>query len=93
MGRQAPEGLLAIHTNWLEVFPHNAVEAISSGGPEPSDLSAKERAEFDAMRTFIQKGGWAYLTIMSSRPQALGYGLIDSQTSLTAFLLVHGRFR
>ena len=78
MGRQAPTGLLGIHTNLPAVFPPDAAEAIASGGPAPAGLSEKERAEFDAMQSFIKSGGWGYLTMMSARPQAVGYGLTDS---------------
>jgi pimeloyl-ACP methyl ester carboxylesterase len=92
MARQAPDGLLGIHTNLAAVFPPDAAEAIASGGPAPEGLSEKERAEFDALRGFLQSGGWAYLTMMSSRPQAVGYGLTDSPAGLAAFMLVHGGF-
>ncbi len=92
MGRQAPEGLLGIHTNLPAVFPADAAEAIKSGGPAPAGLSEKERAAFDAMRTFIGNGGWAYLTMMSARPQAVGYGLTDSPAGLAGWMLVHGGF-
>ena len=92
MGRQAPTGLLGIHTNLPAVFPPDAAAAIDSGGPAPEGLSEKERAEFDALRTFLQNGGWSYLTMMSTRPQAVGYGLTDSPAGLAAFLLVHGGF-
>jgi pimeloyl-ACP methyl ester carboxylesterase len=92
MGRQAPAGLLGIHTNLPAVFPPDAAEAITSGGPAPAGLSEKERAAFDDVRGFIQGGGWAYLTMMSSRPQAVGYGLTDSPAGLAAFMLVHGGF-
>jgi len=92
MARQAPSGLLGIHTNLPAVFPPDAAAAISSGAPAPAGLSEKERTEFDSMRNFIQSGGWAYLTMMSARPQAVGYGLTDSPAGLAAFLLVHGGF-
>jgi pimeloyl-ACP methyl ester carboxylesterase len=92
MGRQAPDGLLGIHTNLAAVFPPDAAEAIASGGPAPEGLSEKERAEFDALRGFLENGGWAYLTMMSARPQAVGYGLTDSPAALAAFMLVHGGF-
>src|SRR6266498_5999556 len=46
MGRQAPAGLLGIHTNLPAVFPPDAAEAIASGGPAPAGLSEKERAAF-----------------------------------------------
>jgi pimeloyl-ACP methyl ester carboxylesterase len=92
MARQAPDGLLGIHTNLAAVFPPDAAEAIASGGPAPEGLSEKERTEFDALRGFLQSGGWAYLTMMSSRPQAVGYGLTDSPAGLAAFMLAHGGF-
>ncbi len=92
MGRQAPAGLLAIHTNLPAVFPPEAAEAIASGGPAPAGLSEKERAEFEAMQSFIKNGGWGYLTMMSARPQAVGYGLTDSPAGLAGWMLVHGGF-
>ncbi|WP_019587733.1 epoxide hydrolase family protein [Deinococcus apachensis] len=92
MARQAPEGLLGVHTNLPAVFPPEAAEAVASGGPAPEGLSEKERAAFDDVRGFIQNGGWAYLTMMSSRPQAVGYGLTDSPAGLAGFMLVHGGF-
>jgi pimeloyl-ACP methyl ester carboxylesterase len=92
MARQAPEGLLAVHTNLPAVFPPDAADAIDSGAPAPEGLSATERAEFDALRGFLANGGWAYLTMMSSRPQAVGYGLTDSPAGLAGFMLVHGGF-
>ena len=93
MARQGPEGLLAVHTNLAAVFPPDAAAAIASGGPAPEGLSGKEQAEFDALRGFLDNGGWAYLTMMGSRPQAVGYGLTDSPAGLAAFMLVHGGFR
>jgi pimeloyl-ACP methyl ester carboxylesterase len=92
MGRQAPAGLLGIHTNLPAVFPPDAAEAISNGWPAPAGLSQKERAEFDAMQSFIKNGGWGYLTMMSARPQAVGYGLTDSPAGLAGWMLVHGGF-
>jgi pimeloyl-ACP methyl ester carboxylesterase len=92
MGLQAPEGLCGIHTNLAATFPPDAAAAIDAGASAPEGLSEKERVEFDALQGFIKNGGWAYLTMMSSRPQAVGYGLTDSPVGLAAFLLVHGGF-
>jgi pimeloyl-ACP methyl ester carboxylesterase len=92
MGRQAPAGLLAIHTNLPAVFPPDAAAAIASGGPAPAGLSDKERAAFDDVRRFLKNGGWGYYQMMSARPQAVGYGLTDSPAGLAAFMLVHGGF-
>jgi pimeloyl-ACP methyl ester carboxylesterase len=92
MARQAPRGLLAIHTNLPAVFPPEAASAIGTGAPEPPGMTPKEQAEFRALRSFLKGGGWAYLTMMSARPQALGYGLTDSPAGLAGFMLVHGGF-
>jgi pimeloyl-ACP methyl ester carboxylesterase len=92
MALQAPYGLLGIHTNLPAVFPADAADAIASGGPAPAGLTTKERAEFDSIRNFLTHGGWTYLTLMNSRPQAVGYGLTDSPTGLAGWMLVHGGF-
>ena len=92
MARQAPTGLLGIHTNLPAVFPPDAAEAIAAGKPAPEGLTSKERVEFDAMQGFIKNGGWGYLTMMSARPQAVGYGLTDSPAGLAGWMLVHGGF-
>ena len=92
MARQAPAGLLAIHTNLPAVFPPDAADAIARSSPAPAGLSEKERAEFDALSNFLANGGWAYLTMMSARPQAIGYGMTDSPAGLAGFMLVHGGF-
>ena len=92
MGRQAPPGLLGIHTNLPAVFPPDAAAAIASGGPAPEGLSEKERAAFDDVRSFIGGGGWGYYQMMTARPQAVGYGLTDSPAGLAGWMLVHGGF-
>ena len=92
MARQAPSGLLAIHTNLPAVFPPEAAAAIASGGPAPAGLSKDEQAAFDDVRRFISSGGWGYYQMMSARPQAVGYGLTDSPAGLAGWMLVHGGF-
>jgi pimeloyl-ACP methyl ester carboxylesterase len=92
MARQAPPGLLAIHNNLPAVFPRGAAAAIASGGVAPEGLSDEELKEFNALRTFLKNGGWTYLTMMSARPQAVGYGLTDSPVGLAGWMLVHGGF-
>ena len=92
MARQAPGGLLGIHTNLPAVFPPDAAAAIASGAPTPEGLSDKERAAFDDVRRFIKSGGWGYYQMMTARPQAVGYALTDSPTGLAGWMLVHGGF-
>ncbi len=78
MGRQAPEGLLGIHMNLL-------VTAL--GGPQPAD-TGPERAAAAALAEF-QATGFAYFLEMATRPQTIGYALLDSPVALAAWLLDH----
>src|SRR5215218_7752919 len=82
MGRQAPAGLLGIHTNFPATVPNDVGAALATGAPAPAGLSAQERAVFDALKTYSQKGNMAYLQMMGARPQAIGYGLTDSPAGL-----------
>ena len=92
MARRAPEGLLAVHTNLAAVFPPDAADAIAGGGPAPAGLSDKERAVVEALRTNAMKGNSAYFTMMTARPQTVGYGATDSPAGLAAWILVHPGF-
>jgi pimeloyl-ACP methyl ester carboxylesterase len=86
MGLQAPEGLLAIHTNMPATVPAEVDEALQAGDPAPSDLSAEERRAYEQLeRTFTQV---EYAGYMAARPQTL-YGIADSPVGLAAWLLDH----
>jgi pimeloyl-ACP methyl ester carboxylesterase len=78
MGRQAPEGLVGIHTNLL-------VTAL--GGPQPTDTE-QERAAADALATF-RADGFAYFLEQATRPQTIGYALLDAPVALAAWMLDH----
>jgi pimeloyl-ACP methyl ester carboxylesterase len=91
MGRQAPQSLIGIHTNFPATVP-NDVGAALGGGPLPAGLSDQERAVVDALKTYGQRGGMAYVQMMSARPQGMGYGLTDSPAGLAGFMLVHPGF-
>jgi pimeloyl-ACP methyl ester carboxylesterase len=78
MGRQAPEGLLGIHTNLLVTV---------LGGPQPTD-SDQERAAQAQLDTF-RASGFGYFLEMATRPQTIGYALLDSPVALAAWLLDH----
>ena len=91
MARQAPAGLLGIHTNLPATVP-NDVGAALAGGPAPAGLTEQERTVMDTLRKFSQNGGMAYLTMMGARPQAVGYGLTDSPAGLAGWMLVHPGF-
>jgi len=92
MARQAPAGLLGIHLNLPATVPPEVVAALAGGGPAPAGLSEQERAVFDSLMTYGKKGSAAYFTMMSARPQTVGYGATDSPAGLAAWILVHPGF-
>lgn len=85
MARQAPKGLLGIHLNMPATIPANLVQAINSGGPAPSGLSASERAAFDSLSTFFGRNA-AYGAMMVTRPQTIAYPLSDSPAGTAAWM-------
>ena len=86
MGLQAPDGLLAIHTNMPAVVPTAINDALSRGDPPPAGLTTDEqRACEQLIRTFKQV---EYARMMAARPQTL-YGIADSPVGLAAWLLDH----
>jgi pimeloyl-ACP methyl ester carboxylesterase len=80
MGRQAPEGLLGIHLNVLAA-------AVGLKDQLPAE-SEQERAAHDAVNTFLTDGVAGVLE-QSTRPQTLGYALLDSPVALAAWMLDH----
>ena len=80
MGRQAVEGLAGYHLNLL-----TAVLAIGDRLPKESE---QERAAAAAVATFRQDG-FGYFLEMATRPQTIGYALLDSPIALAAWLLDH----
>ncbi len=79
MGRQGPEGLIGIHLNLLL--------AVLDGGPLPSE-SEEERAALKALATFNTSGS-GYFIEQATRPQTIGYALLDSPVALAAWMLDH----
>jgi hypothetical protein len=78
MGRQAPQGLVGIHTNLL-------VTALA--GPQPAETE-QERAAADALASF-RATGFGYFLEQATRPQTIGYALLDSPVALAAWMLDH----
>jgi len=80
MGRQGPKGLIGIHLNLLAGAP-----AIADRLPAKSE---QERAAHKALATF-KATGFGYFLEQSTRPQTIGYSLLDSPVGLAAWLLDH----
>jgi pimeloyl-ACP methyl ester carboxylesterase len=78
MGRQAPEGLLGIHMNLLVTV---------LAGPPPAQ-SEEELAAAEQLGTF-RETGFGYFLEMATRPQTIGYALLDSPVALAAWMLDH----
>jgi pimeloyl-ACP methyl ester carboxylesterase len=91
MARQAAAGLLGIHINLPATVPPEVAAALG-GGPLPPGLSDKERAVIDALMAYNKSGSAAYFTMMTARPQTVGYGATDSPAGLAAWVLVHPGF-
>jgi pimeloyl-ACP methyl ester carboxylesterase len=86
MGLQAPDGLLAIHTNMPATVPADVDATLNAGQPPPSGLSAEERRACEQLlRTYKQV---EYARYMNARPQTL-YGIADSPVGLAAWLIDH----
>jgi pimeloyl-ACP methyl ester carboxylesterase len=79
MGRQAPEGLAGIHMNLL-------VTALG-GGAMPAETE-QERAALEQTQTF-RASGFGYFLEQATRPQTIGYALLDSPVALAAWMLDH----
>jgi pimeloyl-ACP methyl ester carboxylesterase len=80
MARQGPEGLIGVHMNLLR-------SALGSTAGLPA-VSGQERAALDAVGTFRQSG-FGYFLEQSTRPQTIGYALLDSPIALAAWMLDH----
>ena len=79
MGRQAPAGLLGIHLNLLKT---------TLVGPPPAEPTEQERAALAAIAT-MQTSGYGYFLEQATRPQTIGYALLDSPVALAAWMLDH----
>ena len=78
MGRQAPDGLLGIHTNLL-------VTVLAGPQPTGSDEERAAQAQLDTFRA----SGFGYFLEQATRPQTIGYALLDSPVAMAAWLLDH----
>jgi pimeloyl-ACP methyl ester carboxylesterase len=79
MGRQAPEGLVGIHMNLLVTT--------LAGGPLPEETEEEKTAK-QKIATF-RADGFGYFLEQATRPQTIGYALLDSPVALAAWMLDH----
>jgi pimeloyl-ACP methyl ester carboxylesterase len=80
MGGQAPTGLLGIHLNLFR-------QALGNPSGLPADAE-EERAALAAIDTF-RTSGFGYFLEQATRPQTIGYALLDSPVALAAWMLDH----
>lgn len=80
MGRQSPKGLAGIHLSLL-------AGALGIADKLPAKTE-QERAAHTALATF-RTSGFGYFLEQSTRPQTIGYSLLDSPAGLAAWLLDH----
>jgi pimeloyl-ACP methyl ester carboxylesterase len=80
MGRQAPEGLIGIHTNLF-------VPGLGNPGAFPKNTE-EERAAAEQGASF-RATGFGYFLEQATRPQTIGYALLDSPVALAAWMLDH----
>ena len=73
-----PPGLAGIHLNLLVTV---------LAGPQPTD-SEQEHAAADALASF-RSSGFGYFLEQATRPQTIGYALLDSPVALAAWMLDH----
>ena len=82
MGRLGLDGLIGIHTNLLTPALGDA-EALSESPP-----STAERAALDALAEFHATGA-GYFVEQATRPQTIGYALLDSPVALAGWMIDH----
>ncbi|HET9581576.1 MAG TPA: epoxide hydrolase [Gemmatimonadota bacterium] len=80
MARQAPDGLIGIHVSLLAAAPF-IVDLL------PAETE-QERAAHQALASFTTDG-FGYFQEQVTRPQTIGYALLDSPIGLAAWMLDH----
>jgi pimeloyl-ACP methyl ester carboxylesterase len=82
MGRLSLDGLLGIHTNLLTPALGD-VDALSSSPP-----TKEEQAAIDQLDAF-HATGTGYFVEQATRPETIGYALLDSPIALAAWMIDH----
>jgi pimeloyl-ACP methyl ester carboxylesterase len=82
MGRLGLDGLIGIHTNLLTPALGDP-EALSAAPP-----TKEERAALDQLDAF-HADGTGYFVEQATRPETIGYALLDSPIALAAWIMDH----
>ncbi len=77
LARRHPASLVGIHLNMVPTIPEP--------GTEDDDLAEPERNAIETLARHRAQGQ-GYVAIQSTRPQSLGYGLVDSPAALAAWI-------
>jgi pimeloyl-ACP methyl ester carboxylesterase len=80
MARQAPDGLAGVHMNLLAA-------ALAIADKLPADTE-EEQAALAALAAF-RATGFGYFLEQATRPETIGYALLDSPVALAAWMLDH----
>jgi pimeloyl-ACP methyl ester carboxylesterase len=83
MGRQAPEGLLGVHFNFLDAVPKELLMAALN---IRLAFSHDDREQLGKVIAIFMRG---YISEMGEHPQTIGYSLLDSPVGLAAWMLDH----
>ncbi|MFC0104358.1 epoxide hydrolase family protein [Sphingopyxis terrae] len=85
MALQHVPGLVGIHLNMPAVVPADIARTLAAGDPAPASLTAKERGAFNQLEAFYRDNS-AYAAMMNTRPQTIGYSLVDSPVGMAAWM-------
>jgi pimeloyl-ACP methyl ester carboxylesterase len=80
LAHQGPEGLAGVHLNLLR-------SALGSQAGLPAE-SKEEKAALAALAAFASRG-FGYFKEQTTRPQTIGYALLDSPVALAGWMLDH----
>ena len=75
-----PEGRAATRR---AVVPADIARILADGDPAPAGFSREEQGAFDRLRVFYS-GNPAYVAMMNTRPQTIGYSLDDLPACMAA---------
>ena len=81
LGRRHPDTVAGVHVNMVPAVPAAGTAAVTS-----DDLTDREQAAL-AAQDHLNEWGRGYAIEQSTRPQTVGYGLVDSPAGLCAWII------